>query len=184
MRRLGERERYGPHRGTLGRAVHYDAHRLLLYGDDTSYPFDGLGSSWLAPLGKGWRSHPSDRLCDEMDRDTDAQAARKRDHLLLEWGLKQLRVYDPHLYAVTRRVCGEGGATMALGRNLRHSGPVWDGVVDGLYDGDDGKLWRHLQAAWGVVAVLVVDADVLRAAQEAGAVDPKALAWRTERGLV
>ena len=45
-------------------------------------------------------------------------------------------------------------------------------------------MWRHLQAAWSLVAVLVVTPEVLAAAEAAGAVDAKALSWARGRGLV
>ena len=181
-RRLGERPSYGAYAATLGKAVHYDSHLLLLYADDTTMRFDGLGSSWLVQIGRSQeRSHPRDSQCDEMD----ARTARRSDDLRrLMDAIEHLREYDPHLHHIVFAVCMAGGASITPGRGTRHSGGIWGRVVRDLYGGDDGKLWRHLQSAWQVVAVLAVGPDVLRAAQEAGATDARAVAWARERGLL
>ena len=180
MRRLGERREYSAYALTLGRAVHYDAHILLLYAADTSFRFDGLGSSWLVQMGHGQGSFPRDSQCDEMD----AHARREGDLRHLLDAVEHLRAYDPHLHHVVFAVCMAGGANITPGRGTRHSGEIWGRVVRDIYDGDDGKLWAHLQAAWQVVAVLAVDAAILKAAQEAGATDERAVAWARERGLL
>lgn len=180
LRRLGERREYSAYAKTLGRAVHYDSHLLLLHAEDTGFRFDGLGSSWLVQLGHGQGSHPRDSQCDEMD----ARVQRQQDLRRLMDAIEHLRTYDPHLHYVTLKVCVAGGGEIRPGRGLRHSGDVWDEVVRELYGGEDGRLWAHLQAAWGLVAVLAVDATTLKAAQEEGAVDLKALAWARERGLL
>ncbi len=179
-RRLGERPDYSAYRFTLGRAVHYDAALLLTHAEDTSFRFDGLGSSWLVQMGRGGGSHPRDSQCDEMDLRTQ----RERDLRRLMDAIRHLRDYDPHLHHVAFNTCVVGGHQIMPGRGLRHSGHFWDAMVRDLYDGDDGKLWEHLQRAWSFVAVLAVDAAILKAAQEAGAVDEKAEAWATERKLL
>ena len=179
--RLGERREYGAYAKTLGSAVHYDAHLLLLYADDTSFRFDGLGSSWLVQMGHGQSSYPRDSQCDEMDARTQRRPAELRR---LMDAIEHLRTYDPHLHHVVFAVCMAGGASITPGRGTRHSGEIWGRVVRDVYGGDDAKLWAHLQAAWQVIAVLAVPGDVLRAAQEAGATDERAVAWARERGLV
>ena len=180
-RRFGERREYGAYANTLGRAVHYDGHLLLIHAADTSFRFDGLGSSWLIQLGRSHEhDHPRDSLCDEMD----ARAQREADLRRLMDAIEGLRAYDPHLHHLVFKVCVAGGGYVKPGRGLRHSGDLWDEAVRELYGGDDGALWRHLQAAWSLVAVLVVDAAILRQAQEAGATDARAVAWATAQGLL
>ena len=180
MRRLGERREYSAYAMTLGRAVHYDAALLRTHAADTSFRFDGLGSSWLMQLGQGQGSFPRDSQCDEMD----AHASREADLRRLLDAIEHLRAYDPHLHHIAFKVCVAGGCYVKPGRGLRHSGNLWDEVVRDVYGGDDVKLWRHLQAAWSLIAVLAVDAAILKAAQEAGATDERAVAWARERGLV
>ncbi len=131
-------------------------------------------------MGRGQDSFPRDSLCDEMD----ARVQRTHDLRRLMDAIEHLRTYDPHLHHLAFKVCVAGGGEIRPGRGLRHSGAVWDSVVRELYGGDDGALWRHLQSAWSLVAVLAVTPDVLRAAQDAEAVDLKALAWAREQGLV
>ena len=179
-RRLGERREYSAYAKTLGRAVHYDAHLLLIHAADTSFRFDGLGSSWLVQMGRGQGSHPRDSLCDELD----ARARRTQDLRRLMDAIEGLRAYDPHLHHIAFKVCVAGGGYIKPGRGLRHSGDLWDEVVRDVYGGDDAKLWAHLQAAWQMIAVLAVPGDVLRAAQEAGATDARAIAWARERSLI
>ena len=180
MSRLGERREYGAYANTLGRAVHYDGHLLLIHAADTTFRFDGLGSSWLVQMGRGQDSFPRDSLCDEMD----ARAQRDADLRHLMDAIEGLRAYDPHLHHLAVKVCVAGGGYVKPGRGLRHSGDLWDGAVRELYGGDDGALWRHLQSAWSLIAVLAVPGDVLRAAQEAGATDERAVVWARERNLI
>jgi len=47
----------------------------------------------------------------------------------------------------------------------------------------DKQYWRQRAEAWEIVAVLAVDVDVLAAAEAAGAVDARSLAWARVRGL-
>ena len=182
-RRLGEREKYGAYRDTLARAVHYDAHLLRLYAEEPSFRFDGLGTSWLIQLGRFQERselYPRGRQLDEID----AGEQRGRELRQLLDAVEQLRAYDPMLHHSVFSVCMAGAATIMPGRGTRHQGDVWGRVLKETYGGDDGKLWRHLQAGWALVAVLVVEGPILAAAQEAGAVDERALAWARERGLV
>ncbi|KKK64040.1 hypothetical protein LCGC14_2988250, partial [marine sediment metagenome] len=81
-------------------------------------------------------------------------------------------------------VCMGGAATIMPNRGTRHQGDLWGRVLKETYGGDDGRLWRHLQAGWAMVAVLAIDAPILAAAQEAGAVDQKAISWAKERSLL
>ena len=180
MSRLGERHEYGAYRKTLAQAVHYDGHLLRLYAEDPSFQFDGLGSSWLVEMGHGSQDFPRERFLEEID----VRVQRMRDLRRLLDAIEQLRAYDPMLHHAVFSVCMAGAATIMPGRGTRHQGDVWGRVLKGTYGGDDGRLWRHLQAGWALVAVLVVEAPILAAAQEKGAVDAKALAWARGRGLV
>ena len=183
MSGLGERREYGQYARTLGSAVHYDAHVLMLYAADTSFRFDGLGSSWLVQLGRlSERSqlYPGRAFIDELE----ARGERARDLEALEKALEMLREYDPVLHHVAFTVCMAGGAHLTPGRGTRHGGAIWNRVVKDVYGGNDTLLWRHLQVAWSLVAVLVVTPEVLAAAEAAGAVDAKALSWARGRGLV
>ncbi len=184
-RRLGERDRreYGAYKQTLAQAVHYDAHLLRFYAEEPSFRFDGLGTSWLIQLGRFQERpelYPRARQLEEID----ACQQRARDLRRLLDAIEHLRAYDPMLHHAVFSVCMAGAVTIMPGRGTRHQGDVWGRVLKETYGGDDGKLWRHLQAGWALVAVLVVDAPILAAAWEAGAVDERALAWARERGLV
>lgn len=179
-RRLGERPEYSAYRKTLAKAVHYDAHLLRLYAEDPSFQFDGLGSSWLVEMGHGSQEFPRERFLEEID----VRVQRARDLRRLLDAIEQLRIYDPMLHHAVFSVCMAGEATIMPGRGTRHQGDVWGRVLKETYGGDDGKLSRHLQAGWALVSVLVVEAPILAAAQEAGAVDEKAINWAKERRLL
>lgn len=182
-RGLGERQKYGAYRDTLARAVHYDAHLLRLYADEPTFQFDGMGTSWLIQLGRFQERselYPRGRQLEEID----AREQRTRDLRQLLDAIEHLRAYDPMLHYAVSSVCMAGDAAITAGRGTRHQGDVWGRVLRETYGGDDGKLWRHLQAGWALVAVLVVEAPILEAAQEAGAVDAKAVSWAKERGLL
>ena len=179
-RRLGERPGYDGYRDTLARAVHYDAHLLQLYAEDPSFQFDGLGSSWLVEMGHGSQDFPRERFLEEID----VRVQRTRDLRRLLDAIEHLRVYDPMLHHAVFSVCMAGTVTIMPGRGTRHQGDVWGRVLRETYGGDDGKLWRHLQKGWALVAILAIDAPILAAAQEAGAVDGKAINWAKERGLL
>ena len=182
-RRLGERRKYGAYRDTLGRAVHYDAHLLRTYMEEPSFRFDGLGTSWLIQLGRFQERsglYPRDRQLEEID----ACEQRARDLRRLLDAIEHLRSYDPMLHQTVFSVCMAGSATIMPGRGTRHQGDVWGRVLKETYGGDDGRLWRHLQAGWALVAILVVEPEVLAAAQEAGAVDERPLRWAKERKLL
>ena len=183
MKSLGERQEYGAYRKTLAQAVHYDAHLLRLYAEEPGFRFDGLGTSWLIQLGRFQERselYPRGRQLEEIDvREQRARHLRR----LLD-GIEHLRDFDPMLHHTVFSVCMAGTATIMPGRGTRHQGDVWGRVLKETYGGDDGKLWRHLQAGWALVAVLVVETVILAAALEKGAVDAKALAWAKERGLL
>lgn len=177
---LGERRKYGTYHDTLARAVHYDAHLLQHYAEESSFRFDGLGSSWLMEMGHGSDDFPRESFVEELD----VRVQRPRDLRRLLDAIEYLREYDPMLHQTVFSVCMAGGATIMPGRGTRHQGDVWGRVLRETYGGDDGRLWRHLQAGWSLVAILVVEAPILAAAQEAEAVDLKALRWARERGLL
>lgn len=182
-RRLGERSDYSRYKKTLGRAVHYDAHLLMLYLEEPGFRFDGLGSSWLVQMGRYQERsglYPPDGQLSEMD----AQERRRRELRRLLDAIERLREFDPQLHHAVFAVCMVGGASLRSGRGTRHESEVWARVLKDVYGGDDRRLTRHLQRGWDFVAVLAVVPAVLRAAQEAGAVDERAVAWARERGLL
>jgi len=183
MRRLGERAEYGHYLNTLGRAVHSDFHTLVFLAssgggrfelEKTTERGDQLpagpeGASFIT-TGK-WQQrsqlYPRPMLMSELEKRTSALPEIER--VLAAW--RRLPEWEPSgevLYRVLAVDCL--ALTPALGRRgFRHH--------DKLY-------WRQRAEAWEIVGALVVDADVLAAAEAAGAVDTKALAWARARGLV
>lgn len=184
MRRLGERESYGAYARTLGKAVHYDWALLRLAVEDSSFDYDGLGTSWLVDMGRFQERsqlYPRDGQLDEID----ARALRARDCGRVSEALERLREYDPLLHRAVFQVCLVGGCLMLPGRGLRHEGETWKRILSGApYGGRHQLLFEHMKAGWAFIAVLAVEGDILRAAEEAGAMDAKALRWVGERGLL
>jgi hypothetical protein len=181
--RLGDRRQYGRYAKTLGQAVHYDAHLLMLYQAEPGFRFDGLGSSWLVRIG-GYQEraalYPRRGFIEEME----SRKQRTRDLRRLLDAIERLRDYDPHLHHVVFSLCVAGSVKLIPGRGIRHTGEVWTRLLKGVYGGDERRLWRHMVAGWEVVAVLAVEPAILKAAQEAGAADQRAVAWARERGLI
>lgn len=179
---LGQRPDYGQYR-PLAEAVHYDAH-LLLHLRTTSFRFDGLGSSWLVQLGRHQartQLYPRPAIVQEMDRHSWLlkERARVRETMAL------LREYDPMLHWIVDLLCvGERAAVSFVpGRQLRHVGPEHEAVLREC--GSEATLARRWRAGWGLLAVLLVPADVLDLALTyQGAVDQRALRWARETGLV
>lgn len=193
-RRLGERDRY-EHDVGLARAVHSGYHEsLLLLAFDMSLerttergdviPAGPESASYVMAAGQtmpGSCDFPRDRDVDRMDR----AAARMREIVAVKEALVSLRDYEPHgelMAALVEMVCMGSAARYTRRRGWRHAGPDYEQAVR-LCGGDSG-YWRTLTDAWGIIGVLSVAPEVLVAAQEAGAVDLKALRWARERGLL
>ena len=184
MRRLGERPSYSAHGPSLGRSVHSDFHArqvLLIPDGETTTELDGLGSSWCVQLGRYQERpalYPRDRQLDAMDR---------RDKVCQEVArvmaaVARLPEWEPHgelLHDCLMAVCIRDPVRLSLERGWRHGGEGFEAWRRRL--GDKAAIWRLLERAWGIVAALVVDSDVVRAAQVAGAVDERAVAWARER---
>ena len=181
MRRLGERSEYGRYLNTLGRAVHSDFHTLIFLASSGGGRFDlekttergdqlpaGPEGASFITVGK-WSQrsqlYPRPMLMDELERRTAALPEIER--VLAAW--RRLLEWEPGgeiLYRVLAVDCL--ALTPALGRRgFRHH---------------DKAYWRQRAQAWDLVSVQVVEDDVLAAAEAAGAVDAKALAWARAKG--
>jgi len=196
-RRLGERREYEPKVG-LARAVHDDYHSRTvrvraaryfedgdLSQDDHSEPLPAgpEGASIIQPGGWHWGSHhfPRPHILEAIE--TDPQSLKDIATVWAAWA--QLRDYEPHgeiLAELVRLACVHGEVTYRRGHNWMHRGRAYKAAVE--MAGNRDKLWGDLTVAWGVIAVLAVEAPVLRRAQDAGAVDERAVAWARGRGLI
>ena len=185
MRRLGERaeSEYGHYLNTLGRAVHDDYHlRVFLAfgagggrfdlektterGDQLPAGPEGASAITVGKWSQRSQLYPRPMLMDELEKRTAALPDIER--VLAAW--RRLPQWEPNgeiLYRVLGVDCL--ALTPTLGRRgFRHH---------------DKQFWRQRAEAWEIVGVLAVQPDVLAAAEAAGAVDVKALAWARARGL-
>jgi hypothetical protein len=71
---------------------------------------------------------------------------------------------------------------LRLGQGWRHVGQGQKLARE--IAGAEGVMLRALAEAWEIVALLVVEPEVLAAAEATQAVDAKLLAWARARGLV
>lgn len=192
MRRLGERRLYRSG-DLLARCVHNDFHERALLADDDLFELEdtsgdqlpaGPASSWAISLGdspRGAHDFPSRRVQKAIDR----RGQRDEELARVLAAMRHLRDWEPHgelLYRATFVTCVAGEVRLLLGRGWRHVGKGYERARG--YFGSRDQFWDALTLAWGIVAVLAVEPGVLRAAQEAGAADERAVAWARERGLL
>jgi hypothetical protein len=198
-RRLGERDAYERSPIALARCVHHDYHewRNILWAQvalaETEERTTDRGdilpagpetASVVSPGKRRWgpEDFPRPHQVREMDRDLGWRAVAVAR---VEAVVGKLAEYESHgetLRTLVQWVCVEGDVRLVRRRGWRHSGPHYQAALEMF--GGDNQMWQALTDAWSLIAVMAVEGDVLRAAQEAGAVDEKALAWVTERGLV
>ena len=184
MRRLGERaeSEYGHYLNTLGRAVHDDYHlRVFLAfgagggrfdlektterGDQLPAGPEGASAITVGKWSQRSQLYPRPMLMDELEKRTAALPDIER--VLAAW--RRLPQWEPGgeiLYRVLAVDC------LALTPEPRRGG----------WRHHDRLYWRQRAESWEIVAVLAVDADVLTAAEAAGAVEAKALAWARAKG--
>jgi hypothetical protein len=184
VRRLGERRDYGPYSVTLGRCVHNDFHAWTLSISDSRFELEDLSdaghseqlpagpdSHWVLEAGHGKPdpyNYPYEGLLDAINRrgPRGTELARVRDawHQLQEW--------EPNgeiLYRVVYVDCMAQPVALDANRGWKHR---------------NKRFYTARMQAWEIIGVLAVDPDVLRAAQEAGATDERAVAWARVRGLL
>ena len=176
MRRLGERAEYGPYAGTLGKAVHSDFHAWTLPVADDPFEQDaptereplpaGPQSSWVAHAG-GPKPDPTrfpyESLLDQINR--RGRRGEELERVKDAW--KRLPEWEPNgevLYRVVYVDC----FCKPVRLGWRHR---------------DKKFYAQRVLAWEIIAILAVERDIRRRAQEAGALDEKVLAWATKQGL-
>ena len=141
-------------------------------------------ASWITVGGSHSRSYPNARISRILDRALGAMSGRYRDWLLrVKAVLPMLAQYDPlggAMLDIMTAACINGETRLRLGHGWRHVG---DGqkLARGMA-GAEHEMLRALTSAWEIVGALVVDADVLAAAEAASAADATALAWARAKG--
>lgn len=183
MRALGERDSYGRYGDRLAKFVHSDFHTRLFLASGGGGRFDlerttdrgdvfpagpeGASSITVGKWQQRSQLYPRPLLMDQMEARTAAIPEIRR--VLDAW--RRLRDWEPNgevLYRVVLVDC------VALPPDL-HQSAGWRH--------HDKRYGRQRDQAWEIIAVLVVEPAVLAAAEAAGAVDAKALAWARARGL-
>ena len=184
MRRLGERREYGPYHGTLGRAVHNDYHSWMLLVTEDDFELQDLStgdhkeqlpaaneSHWKIETGHGkidGYNYPYEGLLDAINR----HGRRGAELARVKKAWERLQDWEPGgrlLHSVVYVDCMARRVVLDGDRGWRHG---------------DKRYYRARERAWDIIAVLAVDGDILRRAQDAGAVDEGAVAWAKERGLI
>lgn len=203
-RGLGERSEYIRYRVdrdgeatketlTLGAAVHEDYHtarNALLAALEGAQEdnYDALPDTPPFIILGGSKSHdyPSGIVARIIDQALGSVGSRYGDWVeRVEKAVSRLGEYEPHgetLQLMIYWACVKGTATLLRGRGWRHTGDWYAKALE--LAGGDVHFWKAWQDAWSLVAILVVEAPILAAAEEAGAVDAKTLAWAKERKLL
>ena len=132
------------------------------------FPAGPEGSSTVQPSGRRWGAHdfPRPHILEAIE--TDPQTLQDIAKVWEAWA--HLKDYEPHgeiLADLLRLACVHANVSYRNQHGWMHRGRPYRVAVD--MAGSKDKLWRSLTDAWGLVAVLAVEATTLKAAQEAGA---------------
>ncbi|OGO45081.1 MAG: hypothetical protein A2W34_06965 [Chloroflexi bacterium RBG_16_64_32] len=143
-------------------------------------------AAYIVVGGSHPRDYPNARISRVLDRALGAVSVRYSDWLSrVGVALPMLAQYEPlggTMLDIVTAACIKGQARLRLGQGWRHEGEGQKLAME--IAGGEGAMLRAMAAAWEIVGVLAVAGDVLAAAEAAGAVDAKSLAWARARGYV
>src|SRR5438132_3344638 len=168
---------------SLGAGVHYQFH-YLLGTIGTFHPPDARTSSLIAPNGNVRNDdYPSPAWVDAIDKAHGRSDDQLAEFTRLAPALKWLRCYDPVGADVVLALCVKGRSSTAWRRGVRHYS-IDQVATWRTFDDDVRRASEYLHRSWEFLGCLLATPRVLRKAVEAGAVEPWAIQFCREHGLV